>query len=69
MKINVYGRLMELEKENSQWVLYSLGEGKRSPLGDVAIPDHLNASEAVQFLDDLFHEMATPERPSIVIIS
>jgi len=42
-------------------------DGKRSPV-PLPIPDFVSEREILQYLDDMFHERATPERPSVVQI-
>ena len=68
MKIDAYGKMFEVTCDRGLWKIFSLGEGKKSPVSEIAIPPHLNKEEVLEFLEDLMHEMATPERPRIVII-
>jgi hypothetical protein len=69
MKIDAYGRLLEVTHENGQWVVYSLGEGKRRREVDLVIPAHLTTAEIVGYLEDLLHEVASVEHPRIKILS
>jgi len=65
MRFDVYGTLMQVERDASGWRLYRIGsEGKKSPV-PVSIPDFVSEEELGQFLDDLFHEDATPARPAV----
>jgi hypothetical protein len=65
LKFNVFGRIMIAEASDEGWKLFVLGsDGKRSP-ADVVVPHFIRESELEQFLDDVFHEMATRERPSV----
>ena len=68
MKLNAYGKLLEITRENEMWVIYELGEGKKSRSNDVFIPSEYNEAEVVRFLEDILHERATPENPSIKVI-
>ena len=67
-ELNAYGKRLELIKENSEWVVFSLGEGKKCREPELYIPSNLDSQGAIQFLEDLFHELATPENPNIQIL-
>jgi hypothetical protein len=43
------------------------GDGKRRP-ANIVIPSGLDAHGVAQYLDDLFHEAATPERPKVRLL-
>jgi hypothetical protein len=65
LKFDVFGRIMIAERSGHAWKLFVVGgDGKRSP-ADVVVPHFVRESELEQFLDDIFHEMATRERPSV----
>jgi hypothetical protein len=49
-------------RDGSTWKAFSVGEGKRVPLDDVVIPANAKEEELQTYLDDLFHELATPGR-------
>ena len=68
MKFDVFGRVIEVVRENDEWVIYDLGEGKKRMVKDFYIPSECEASEIAVYLDDLFHESATPERSKIITI-
>ena len=68
MKLDVFGKRLEILREKDMWVIYELGEGKKSRSNDIYIPSEYNESEAISFLEDLLHERATPENPNIKII-
>lgn len=68
MKLNVYGKKIEVSRENDSWIVYELGEGKKSLWNNMYIPGEYTESEVITFLEDLFRERATPERPNIQII-
>ena len=68
LKFNVFGKIMVAERSTERWQLFVLSaEGKRSR-ADVVIPDFIQEQELEQFLDDIFHELATRERPSVLRI-
>jgi len=68
LKFDVFGTIMVVEAAGSGWRLFVLGaDGKRS-LVAVPIPDFVNERQILQYLDDMFHERATLERPSVVHI-
>lgn len=68
VKINAYGRLLEIIKENEHWSIYVLGEGKKSLAKDIIIPPTYNEQEALEYLADMLHEAATPQNPDIKIV-
>jgi hypothetical protein len=64
-RFDVFGKIMCAERTDSGWRLLVLGtDGKRSP-SDVVIPSFISEDELAQYLDDIFHELASPERPSV----
>ena len=67
MKLDVFGRKMEVLREKDQWLVFVLGEGKKRRI-DVAIPSDIKEQDIPRFLSDLFHEAATAERPEVVVI-
>jgi hypothetical protein len=63
---DVFGRTMRVERVNEQWQLFLVGtEGKKRPVPDILVPPHLTAVELTTFLDDLYHEYASPSHPSV----
>ena len=68
MRLNAYGKLLEIKREHETWVIYELGEGKKSRSNDICIPSEYNEEQVVRFMEDLLHERATPDNPSIKVI-
>lgn len=69
VRLDVFGKLLLVERVDGQWRTYLLGpDGKRS-LFVVAIPAGLSESELAQYFDDLYHESSTPRRPNVVRLS
>lgn len=65
IRLDVYGKPMLAERTTAGWQLYEPGaDGKRRAL-NVVVPDFVTDDELVQYLDDLFHEAATPRHPSV----
>jgi len=63
---DVFGRLMQAQRTDGRWQLFLVGaEGKKRPVPDVSVPPHLSAEELLTFLDDLYHEFASPSHPSV----
>jgi hypothetical protein len=63
---DVFGRMMQAQRADGSWQLFLLGaEGKKRPVPDVSVPPHLSADELLTFLDDLYHEFASPSHPSV----
>ncbi len=68
MKLDVYGRWIEVARENNEWVIYDLGEGQKRQAGGFYVPAAYNADEVICYLEDMLHEQATPERPTITYL-
>ncbi|MEL7451540.1 MAG: hypothetical protein AAFN78_20185 [Pseudomonadota bacterium] len=67
MKVNAFGRRLTIQRIDGSWVVFAPGnDGKRRRLTDILIPADLGEEEIVGFLDDLLHEWATAEHPSVV---
>ncbi len=66
--LDVFGRRMLAVSSKRGWEMFILGnEGKRRPMPDLVIPEHIKSEqELMRYLNDLYHESATPERPSVV---
>ena len=66
VRLDVFGKCLLVERSEGTWRTYLLGaEGKRSPV-NVAIPESVTEAELAQYFDDLYHESATPQRPTVV---
>ncbi|WP_422843696.1 DUF7661 family protein [Acidovorax sp. M2(2025)] len=64
-RFNVFGRTVEVRREGALWQAYRVGaDGKRTPAGFV-IPDFVSEHELAQFLEDLFHESASPHNGDV----
>jgi hypothetical protein len=69
-KFDVFGRIMIAEPTGDGWRLYVLGaDGKRCAAAEIVVPSFVVEHELAQYLDDMFHEAATPEHPSVTPIS
>ena len=67
--LDVFGKRMVVERADGTWRTYLVGsDGKRSDV-HIAIPESMQATELAQYFDDIFHEAATPQRPSVVRLS
>jgi hypothetical protein len=65
-RFDVFGRRMAIARSEGAWVAYLIGaEGKRRRAA-FEIPDFVRADELAQYLDDIFHEDASPQRPCVV---
>jgi len=61
MKLNVFGKkTIEVIRRDNEWQAFYLGnEGKKRKAEGLVIPSTLAESEIVEYISDLFHEMAT----------
>jgi hypothetical protein len=63
--LDVFGKRMIVEKVEGSWRTHSIGaEGKRSPV-NIAIPESLAEAELAQYFDDIYHEAASAQHPSV----
>ena len=70
LKLEVFGREMEVLRQRGRWTVYYLGaEGKKRLAPDVRIPDELNEADIALYLADVCHEWATPRHDSVVVIA
>ena len=68
MKLDVFGRDVEVVRVKDSWVAYYIGnEGKKRLARDISIPDHMIESEIVKYIADLHHEWATPRNNKVNI--
>ena len=66
VKLDVFGKRMLIEWAEGAWRTYLLGpDGKRS-LVNISIPNAISESELVQYFDDIYHEVATPQSPAVL---
>ncbi len=66
MKFNVYGKKIEVVRIDEKWHVFHLGaEGKKRDAHDIFIPSSVRKDELKSYLEDLFHESATPENSDV----
>ena len=60
MRINVFGRHIEVIRRQGCWAVYYLGpEGKKRFADDIIIPAALDETEILAYVADLCHEWQT----------
>ena len=60
MRLDVFGLFqVELVRVQDSWQVARVGQGLGAPM-DVAIPPGLDEDRAVEYIEDLWHEMAGP---------
>ena len=61
MKLNLFGRRVEIIRTKGKWKAFYLGsEGKKRLAEDFMIPVHIDEDELLDYLKDLLHEWSTP---------
>lgn len=67
MKFSIYGRkVVEVIRDGSGWSAFYLGnEGKKRKADGLVIPSTVREEDLVEYLADVFHEMATPANHEI----
>lgn len=66
-EVEVFGRRLLVERTDAGWQAYIPGDdGKRRPSPGVVIPGFIvSDDELLQYLADLMHESARPDRNSV----
>ena len=65
MRFDVFGRELIVERSNDGWAVFYSGEGKRLPANNIIIPSSITEEEIAGYLEDLFHEAATPSHNDV----
>jgi hypothetical protein len=61
MKFNIYNRfVVEIIRKEKRWIAFRIGEGVKMPEWNLIIPQDLEESELITFIEDMFHEFAQP---------
>ncbi|WP_082845653.1 DUF7661 family protein [Paraburkholderia caribensis] len=66
---NVFGRIMSVTRFNDAWLVLHVGQEGKRRRAEFEIPSFVAADELAQYLDDIFHEDATPSRPCVSPLS
>ncbi len=66
LRFNVFGKIVAIIGLPGAWQAYFLGtNGTRRP-ADFIVPTDIAEDDLAEYLADLFHEDATPQRPTIL---
>ena len=69
LRFNVFGTLVTITGAPGAWqAFYPGSDGKRRP-ADFIVPDDILEEGLLEYLADLFHEDATPRRPTVLRLS
>ena len=61
MKFNIYDRfIVEIIRKKNRWIAFRIGEGVKVPERSLIVPQNLEESELITFVEDMFHELAQP---------
>ncbi len=61
MKFNIYNRfVLEIIRKDRRWIAFRIGEGIKVPEDNLIVPQDLEESELITFIEDMFHEFARP---------
>jgi hypothetical protein len=66
---DVFGRIMAVAKSHGGWVVLHVGQEGKRRRAEFEIPSFVLPDELAQYLDDIFHEDATPSRPCVSPVS
>jgi len=69
LKLDVFGRRIEVLRQNNQWCVYYLGnDGKKRKAHDIVLPTNLDEADVVATIADLCHEWATPAHCEVKVL-
>ena len=69
MKLNVFGRELEIVRAEGRWRAYYPGnDGTKRKAPDITIPDEMAEAEIVEYVGDLCHEWATPDNQEVTVL-
>ncbi|MCG8312494.1 MAG: hypothetical protein MI976_04710 [Pseudomonadales bacterium] len=69
MKVDVYGKHLEIQRSGSEWVAFYMGnEGKKRKADDIKIPKDIKEDDLVEYIADLCHEWSRPGNSEVKII-
>lgn len=69
MKIDVYGKEVEVIQSGNDWVAFYPGnDGKKRNAEDIKIPAGIKQSEVVVLIADLCHEWARPGHREVEVL-
>jgi hypothetical protein len=66
IKFKVFGLIVLVEKDADGWRAYYPGTDGKKRLADFIIPKDIKDDELDQYLGDLFHENARPNKADVV---
>jgi GNAT superfamily N-acetyltransferase len=67
---DVFGRVVIVRRESQGWVVFEAGaDGKRGLSEGIRIPPFIEAKRLGEYLADLCHESATPERSEVKLLA
>ncbi|MEM5421928.1 MULTISPECIES: DUF7661 family protein [Paraburkholderia] len=67
-RFDVFGRAIAVARKAEVWTVFDIGEEGKRRRADIQIPAFIAADELLQYLDDIFHESATPARPCVRVL-
>lgn len=66
MRLDVFGKEIELVRKHEQWLVFYPGsDGKKRLADDLIVPSELAESELPGYFSDLCHEWAAPGRDTV----
>ncbi len=70
MRLNLFGKAIEVVRSQEKWQVFYLGsEGKKRTAEEIIIPSEIKETEIISYLEALCHEQATPKNSRITIIN
>lgn len=68
LEFDVFGRRVVVEATADGWNAFYQGSDGKRRLADFVIPNNLDRTGIARYLDDLFHEFATEDRPRVRLL-
>lgn len=61
MKFSIYDRfVLEIIRKENRWAAFRIGEGVKVPEENLVVPQDLDTSELITYVEDVYHEFAQP---------
>jgi hypothetical protein len=65
MEFDVFGRRIIVERQGDAWMSFEFGDDGKRRTADFVLPPDLSEDDVEQYLADLFHEAARPDRSEV----
>jgi hypothetical protein len=66
LRFDIYGKMILIVRRSQErWEVFRLGADGKRGAEEVVIPPHISVEGLESYLEEIFHEWSTPERPQV----